>query len=137
MGSWAAFTETLLAEKVSNYTMLDMPHMDYCVHLCSPQFKNNVDGLEGIQRRVTKMMIKVQKYLPYEERLKEKGLFTLEKGRLEGHFTTILQYLKGGYKENRGILPTRGNKYKLHPGKVSPLYKKGNFTSENNLKQTP
>lgn len=83
------------------------------------------------------MMIKVLKYLPYEERLKEKGLFTQEKGGLGGHFTTVLQYLKGGYKEDRGILSTRGKKYKLHPGKVSSLYKKENFTSENNLKQTP
>ena len=49
--------------------------------------KNNVDGVEGIQRTVTKIMIKVLKYLPYEERLKEKGLFTLEKGRLGGHIT--------------------------------------------------
>lgn len=33
--------------------------------------------------------------------------------------------------------PTKGNKYKLHAGDVSPLQEKENVPSENNLEQTP
>ena len=42
--------------------------------------------LERAQRRATKM-IRGLEYLSYEDRLRESGLFSLEKGRL--------QYLKG------------------------------------------
>lgn len=64
-------------------------------------------------------MIKRLENLSYWERLKELGLFTLEKRRQRRDFIKVFQYLKSGYKE--GSLFTRshmektwGNRYKLH-----------------------
>ena len=63
--------------------------------------------------------------LPYEERLRELGLFSLERRRLRGDIITMFQDLKGGYKEDGDSVftrshmeKTRGNGYKLLLGRV-------------------
>ncbi|PKU47363.1 hypothetical protein llap_2330 [Limosa lapponica baueri] len=82
------------------------PHLVYCAQFWLLLYKKEVDRLEGVQRKATKI-IKGLGSLSYEERLRELDLSSLEKRRLEGDLITTFQYLKGGYKEDGDSLFTR------------------------------
>ncbi|KFQ11299.1 hypothetical protein N329_10648, partial [Haliaeetus albicilla] len=94
------------------------PHLEYCLQLWGPQHRKDMDLLEQVQRRDTKMIRELE-HVYCEDRLRELGLFSLEKRRLQGDLITACQYLKGAYrKDGEGLFirehsdRMRGNHFK-------------------------
>ena len=76
------------------YCSLVRPHLDYVVGILNPYFVKDIKLLEGVQRRVAKL-VKELKILPYEIRLKKLEPTTLEQRRDIGDLIQINKIMHG------------------------------------------
>ena len=88
------------------YSGLLRPQLEYRIQVLDTQHRKDVELLERVKRKTMRMILGL-KHLSYEDRLKELGLFSLEKRRLQGDLIASFQYLKGVYKPE-------GNQFFLH-----------------------
>ena len=83
------------------------PHLEYYIQFWDPQHKKDN---EQVQRKATDMVRRLG-HFPCGDRLRELGLFSLEKRRLQGDLMVALPVLEGSLQETGEgpfIRPNRG-----------------------------
>ena len=86
------------------------PHVEYCIQAFRPYRRKDIDELERIQRRATKIIPELRD-LSYESRLLQCGLTTLETRRLRGDQIEVFKIVNG-YE----VVDMRNRFFKLKEG---------------------
>ena len=121
------------------YNSLVRPRLEYAVQFWCPFYRKDIERLERVQARATKLIPELRNR-PYVERLAELNLFSLETRRLRGQLIETFKILNGFdnvdyrslFQLSEGI--TRNHGYKLELKRFSGdlcgnffSYKIGNY----------
>jgi len=122
------------------YKSLVRPHLDYCIQAWRPHLGKDIDVLERVQRRMSRM-VEGCKDVSYEKRLQMLGLTTLEMRRVRADLIEVYKIFQGldrveekdfFQRSQQGtsyldVGRTRGNRYKLHKKRFRLVAAKYNF----------
>ncbi len=109
------------------YLVLVRPQLDNAEQILSTNYGMDINRLESVQRRMTKM-IQGLRTLPYRERLRRLKLQSLERRRVRGDFIEIYKWMKGYNKgdvnkvlivSEQGRMRSNGfklDKFRFHKG---------------------
>ena len=117
------------------FKALVRPHLEYASSVWSPYKKKDIESIENVQRRASKMLPKM-KDISYEDRLKLLNLPSLKFRRLRGDMIEAYKILSGKYdnRVTKGMLQlntntnTRGNSMKLMKYHCTKDIRKHSFT---------
>jgi len=105
------------------YKTLVRPHLEYCAQFWSPHYRKDVEKIERVQRRFTRMLPGLSG-MPYEDRLRQLGLFSLERRRMRGDLIEVYKMLRGIDRvDSQRLFPrvemaaTRGHRFKVLGGR--------------------
>jgi len=97
------------------YRGLVRPHLEYAVQFWSPFLKKDIELLEKVQHRATKMITGLSG-IDYDNRLKSLNMYSLENRRARGDLIQLFKLIKQGDIEGLGFhlnSRTRGHGLKL------------------------
>ena len=95
------------------YKAIVRPNFEYCIQARRPYRKKDIDKLERIQRRATKMIPEFRD-LSYESRLLKCGLTTLEARRLRGDQIEVFKIVNGYEDVDRNMFFMAGSRTRGH-----------------------
>ena len=141
---------TFTSLKAKNFNLLfkslARPILEYCSPIWSPHLQSEIDDLEKVQRRATKLVFGLSD-VPYEERLKKLDLPTLQYRRTRADIIQTFKILKG--LDNLNISDffimntntnTRGHTLKIYKQRCNTSLRQHSFSQRvitcwNNLPQ--
>ncbi len=104
------------------YCALVWPHLEYAMEANAPTLRADISQLESVQRLATRLVSGLR-HVPYEERLRQLNIFSLERRRLRAGLILAFKIFKGEIDLNPpdfNLLPPRaglrGHTYRLLQG---------------------
>ena len=116
------------------YISLVRPHLDYCAQAWRPFLRKDIDLLEKVQRRASRMVQEFRGW-SYDQRLDSLGWSTLEDRRLRGDMIQVFKLVKGfdivapNTFFNVSTTGLRGHTFKLYKSGFSTNIGKFSFSN--------
>ena len=122
------------ANLTSLYKVYVRPHLEYANQIWSPYKVKDIESIENVQRRATKLVPSLRD-LPYEDRLRKLDLPTLAYRRSRGDMIEVFKIMGGIYDsdvcgdifEKREESTTRGHSEKIYKRRVRLNVRKYSF----------
>ena len=130
-----AFSNLNLGNFKMLYTTYVRPHLDYCLQAVGPHMVQDIQRLEKVQRRATKL-VRELRCLPYQERLKKLDLLSVKDRVLRGDLIEVYKIVTGKvdidpkqFFELQEGSSTRGHHLKLKKRRAAHHYRNQFFAN--------